>query len=115
MAAEVVFHLPSPEAVIVIVETVLVGRRSAELAEAFLACHGGGTGSMLRVCAFYTANAPSCILASPYIYARAHIYIYICIYMYIYIYTYVYMYGYVYYTYIFLYICLYMYIYTKLR
>jgi hypothetical protein len=35
MAAEVVFHLPSPEAVIVIVETVLVGRRSAELAEAF--------------------------------------------------------------------------------
>lgn len=69
MAAEVVFHLPSPEAVIVIVETVLVGRRSAELAEAFLACHGGGTGSMLRVCAFYTANAPSCILASPYIYA----------------------------------------------
>jgi hypothetical protein len=115
MAAEVVFHLPSPEAVIVIVETVLVGRRSAELAEAFLACHGGGTGSMLRVCAFYTANAPSCILASPYIYARAHIYIYICIYMYIYVYIYIYICIYVWicilYIHIFIYMFVYVYIY----
>jgi hypothetical protein len=111
MAAEVVFHLPSPEAVIVIVETVLVGRRSAELAEAFLACHGGGTGSMLRVCAFYTANAPSCILASPYIYARAHIYIYICIYMYIYIYICIYVWICILYIHIFIYMFVYVYIY----
>jgi hypothetical protein len=111
MAAEVVFHLPSPEAVIVIVETVLVGRRSAELAEAFLACHGGGTGSMLRVCAFYTANAPSCILASPYIYARAHIYIYMYIYVYIYIYICIYVWICILYIHIFIYMFVYVYIY----
>jgi hypothetical protein len=113
MAAEVVFHLPSPEAVIVIVETVLVGRRSAELAEAFLACHGGGTGSMLRVCAFYTANAPSSILASPYIYARAHtyIYIYVCISIYICIYVYIYVCICILYIHIFIYMFVYVYIY----